>query len=72
MCGNSLGSGEESGRLDLPLPTSTGEHLLVGLQHRGLGPKAAMALAPELGLEEGQQIPMEAGAQGIWQRCESL
>jgi hypothetical protein len=70
--GNSLGSSQEICRLDLPMPAPAGEHLLVGLQHRGLGSEAAIALAPELGLKESQQIPVEAGAQGIWQRCEGL
>src|SRR5262249_52789067 len=70
--GNSLGSGQEICSLDLPMPALTGEHVLVRLQHHRLGPKAAIALTPELGFEEGQQIPMEAGAQGFWQRCEGL
>jgi hypothetical protein len=54
MRGNSLGSSQEIGRLDLPMPALAGEHVLVGLQHDGLGPKAAIALTPELGLENGQ------------------
>src|SRR5262245_3410725 len=70
--GNSLGSSQEIRRLNLPVPAQAGEHVLVRVQHHRLRPKATMALAPELGLEEGQQIPVEASAQGIWQRCEGL
>src|SRR5690242_19178160 len=71
-CGNSLGSGQEICRLDLSMPAPAGEHVLVRLQHHRLRPEAAIALAPELGLEEGEQISVEAGAQGLWQRCEGL
>jgi hypothetical protein len=70
--GNTLGGGEESRGLDLSIPVQAGEHLLVGVQHCGLWPEAAVALAPELGLEEGQQIPVQAGAQGVRHGCENL
>src|SRR2546430_1906756 len=38
--GNSLGSGQEIRRLDLPMPAPASEHVLVRLQHPRLGPKA--------------------------------
>src|SRR6266849_10903065 len=70
--GNTLGGRQEIRRLDLPMPAQAGEHLLVSTQHGGLWPEAAVALAPELGLEEGQQIPVQAGTQGVRQWCEGL
>ena len=72
MRGNTLGGGEEIRRLDLSMLAQAGEHLLIFVQYRGLWLEAPVALAPELGLEEGQQIPVQAGAQGVRQGGEDL
>ena len=57
-----LGSAQERWCLDLPVPAQAGQHLLVGVQYDGICLEAPVALASELRLEQGEQVPVQTSA----------